>query len=89
MKEKMKGFLRSAECKAAAIASLAASALVGAASAEGSDSTAVVSALQTGFTTMKSDALSAIGMIVPIALSIAAAIFIARKAIGWFKSLAK
>lgn len=88
MKEKIKGFLRSAECKAAAVASVVAAGLAGAASAT-ETSNSVVSSLQTGFTSMKTDALSAIGMIIPIALSIAAAIFIARKAIGWFKSLAK
>ena len=52
-------------------------------------SATVISAFQTGFQQMASDALSMIASIVPIALGVAGVIFLARKAMGWFKSLAK
>ena len=52
-------------------------------------SASVISAFTTGFQQMASDAMSMIGAIVPIALGVAGVIFLARKAMGWFKSLAK
>lgn len=52
-------------------------------------SASVISAFTTGFQQMASDALSMIGAIVPIALGVAGVIFLAKKAMGWFKSLAK
>lgn len=58
--------------------------------AEGDTTSSVVtSAFQTGFQQIASDALNMIGIIVPIALSVAGVIFLARKAMGWFKSLTK
>ena len=62
--------------------------LMASASAAG-ENEALTTAMTTGFTQIKTDALAMLGVIVPIALSIAAAIFVVRKAIGWFKSLAK
>lgn len=52
-------------------------------------SATVISAFTTGFQKMASDSLSMIAAIVPIALGVAGVIFLARKAMGWFKSLAK
>lgn len=52
-------------------------------------SATVISAFMTGFQSMASDAMSMISAIVPIALGVAGVIFLARKAMGWFKSLAK
>lgn len=52
-------------------------------------SATVISAFTTGFQSMASDAMSMIAAIVPIALGVAGVIFLARKAMGWFKSLAK
>lgn len=52
-------------------------------------SATVISAFTTGFQQMASDALSMIGAMVPIALGVAGVIFLAKKAMGWFKSLAK
>lgn len=52
-------------------------------------SATVISAFTTGFQSMASDAMSMISAIVPIALGVAGVIFLARKAMGWFKSLAK
>ena len=90
-RENLKDFARSAELKVAAAGAAVTSAMVGFASAAtySGDSATVMTALETGFTGIKTDALTAIGMIVPIALGIAAVIFISRKAISWFKSLAK
>lgn len=63
---------------------------VGASAAEGDVTTdTVITAFQTGFQGVANDALKMIAMIAPIALSIAAVVFLSRKAISWFKSLAK
>ena len=58
------------------------------ANAEG-ETDAITTAFQTGFTDMASDALAMIAVIIPIALGVAGAVFLSRKAMGWFKSLAK
>lgn len=89
MRDKMKKLLKSAECKYATAVVAVGTALTGLACAEDATEATVTTALQTGFTSIKTDAINAIAMIVPIALSIAALIFITRKAISWFKSLAK
>lgn len=91
MKEKIKSFVKSAEVKCACAASVAAVALTGLASAEDAATTSdtVITAFQTGFQSMASDALKMISVIVPIALGVAGVVFLSRKAIGWFKSLAK
>ena len=52
-------------------------------------SEAVKTAFASGFQTMASDALSMIAVIVPIALGVAGVVFLSKKAIGWFKGLAK
>lgn len=49
----------------------------------------IVSAFTTGFQGIVSDAISMIAAAVPIALSLAAVIFLTRKAMSWFKSMAK
>lgn len=87
----LKDFAHSASMKYAAAGAAVTSALIGFASAAEytGDSATVMTALETGFVGIKTDALTAIGMIVPIALGIASVIFISRKAISWFKSLAK
>lgn len=93
MKEKIKSFVKSAEVKCACVASVAAMAMTGFASAEeaagSTSSSTVITAFQTGFQSMASDALKMISVIVPIALGVAGVVFLSRKAIGWFKSLAK
>lgn len=64
-------------------------------SASASDETAsatsstVISAFQTGFQQIASDAMQIISIAAPIALGIAAVVFITRKAMSWFKSMAK
>lgn len=89
MKDKIKGFLHSAEAKIAAAGSTAAVALTVAASAEDTTAATITTAFQTGFQSMASDAMSMIAIIIPIGLGVAGAVFLSRKAIGWFKSLAK
>lgn len=90
MKEKIKEFARSAEMKSVGIASVAAMAVTGLANAEDTAaSSTVISAFQTGFQSMANDAMTMIATIVPIALGVAAVVFLSRRAIGWFKSLAK
>lgn len=49
----------------------------------------LVTAFQTGFTAIASDVTSVLGVAIPIAVGIAGTLFVARKAIGWFKSMAK
>lgn len=90
--EKAKGFLRTAEVKAASAVTVVAVVMTGAASAVGEEaagSSAVTAAFQTGFQSMASDALSMIAVIVPIALSVAGTVWLVRHAMGWFKSLSK
>ena len=95
MKEKIKEFVKSTEVKCAGAMSTMAmvamsSGAVSAAEGDGASTAATVtSAFQTGFQTMASDALSMIAVIVPIALSVAGVVYLCRKAIGWFKSMAK
>lgn len=89
MKDKIKGFLHSAEAKIAAAGSTAAVALTVAASAQDTTAATITTAFQTGFQSMASDAMSMIAIIIPIGLGVAGAVFLSRKAIGWFKSLAK
>ena len=91
MKEKIKEFARSAEMKSAGIASVAAVAVTGLANAEDTSATSstVISAFQTGFQSMANDAMTMIATIVPIALGVTAVVFLSRRAVGWFKSLAK
>ncbi len=49
----------------------------------------IVSAFTTGFQGIVSDGIALIAAAVPIALSLAAVIFLTRKAMSWFKSMAK
>lgn len=75
-------------CMVVSLMAVSASATGGDTSSSGTSAT-VISAFQTGFQKMASDAMSMISAIVPIALGVAGVIFLARKAMGWFKSLAK
>lgn len=49
----------------------------------------LTTAFSTAFTSIQSDAMAMLGVIVPIAVAIAGTIFVARKAMGWFKGMAK
>lgn len=91
--KKIKAWVNSKAARLAGCLSAGAVALAGAASAAEGDaatgSSAVMSSFQTGFQTMADDALSMIAVIVPIALGVAGVIWLARKALSWFKSMAK
>lgn len=89
MKQKIKNIVEQAKLKAVVVGASAASVITAAASAAEGDSAAIQTAFQSGFTQLASDALGMIAIIVPIALGVAGTIFIARKAMGWFKSMAK
>lgn len=52
-------------------------------------SATVISAFSTGFQSIVSDAMSMIGTAVPIALTLAGVLFLVRKAMSWFRSMAK
>lgn len=90
---KFKSWLQGKTAKMGVTLSALAVALCGSAFAAGEDtatgSDAVVTAFQTGFTSMASDALKMIAVIIPIALGVAGVIWLARKALSWFKSMAK
>lgn len=75
-------------CMVVSLMAVSASAVGEDTSASGASAT-VISAFTSGFQSMASDAMSMIATIVPIALGVAGVIFLARKAMGWFKSLAK
>ncbi len=49
----------------------------------------ITTAFQTGFTQIVSDATGLIAAAVPIAVGLAGTIFLVRKAMSWFKSIAK
>lgn len=89
----MKEFFRSRSFKMALLLCLVLSMMVCTAFAVGEDtSTAtstIISAFTTGFQQIASDAMSMIAAAAPIALGIAGTIFLAKKAIGWFKGMAK
>lgn len=55
----------------------------------GGMSETLVSAFQTGFTAVSADVTSILGVAIPIAVGIAGVIFVARKAMGWFKGMVK
>jgi len=52
-------------------------------------STDLTTAFTTGFTAISGDVTEIIAVIVPIAIGIAGLIFVVRKAMAWFKGLAK
>lgn len=94
---KVKAFIKrnmrklSALCMAAMVTSVMA---VSAFAAEGgtsasSTSATIISAFTAGFQSIVNDALSIIGSAVPIIIPMAGTIFLARKAMSWFKSMAK
>ncbi len=50
---------------------------------------AITTAFTAGLTTIKTDTSSVIAAIIPISMAIAGSIFVVRKGMSWFKSLAK
>lgn len=93
MKKLGREFLRSRAFRIGVLGCLVVSMMVCTAFATGetgtSSSSVIVSAFTTGFQQIASDAMSMIAAAAPIALGIAGTIFLAKKAIGWFKGMAK
>ncbi len=91
--KKFKMWLNTKAAKVGAVLSVAAVALCGAASAAEGDpvsgTATVISSLETRMQGFANDALSMIGKIVVIAIPVAGTIWLARKAMGWFKSMGK
>lgn len=93
MKERVKAFLRSRYFRLFVVCCFVLSVLC--MSAFASDETAsstsatVISAFQSGFQQIASDAMQMIATAAPIALGIAGLVFLVRKAMSWFKSMAK
>lgn len=88
----MKKFFGSKWAKRALLFCLVVSMMVCTAFAEEtgtSSSSVIVSAFTTGFQSMVADTLSMIAAMAPPAISIAGVIFLAKKAMGWFKGMAK
>ena len=50
---------------------------------------ALVTAFTVGFTAVADDVASMLGAMVPIAIGIAGSLFVVKKGMSWFKSLAK
>ena len=55
----------------------------------GALSSTLVDAFQNGFKAVSSDVTAILGVTIPVAVGIAGVIFVARKAMGWFKGMAK
>lgn len=92
--KRIKQWFQGKAAKVGMVLGSAAVALAGSACAAEADTTAsgtqaVISSMQTGMQGFASDALSMIGIIVPIAIGVSGTIWLARKAMGWFKSMAK
>jgi len=53
------------------------------------DTGAITTAFTSGFNSMVTNSISMISAMVPIALTLCGVIFLVKKAMGWFKSMAK
>lgn len=60
-----------------------------AADGDASSTATITSAFQSGFSSFTSDALSMLGIAITAAIPLAGAIWLARKAMSWFKGVAK
>lgn len=90
--QKIKEFLKSKAVRMSMTMCMAAAVLAISCFAEdgtGSNAATITSSFATGFQSIVSDATTMIATMVPIALGLAGVIFLVRKAMGWFKSMAK
>jgi len=53
------------------------------------DTAGITAAFVTGFNSMVTNSISMISSMVPIALTLAGVVFLVRKAMSWFKGMAK
>lgn len=51
-------------------------------------STELVTAFTTGFSSVSDDVMTVIGAMLPIGMGIAGTVFVVKKAVKWFKTLA-
>ncbi len=93
MKKRVREFLQSKSLKVGVMCCVAMSMMVCTAFAAEGDPTSttatITAAFQTGFQQVVSDGLNLIAVMVPIAMSLAGVIFLVRKAMSWWKSMAK
>ncbi len=91
MKNKLKKFLKNQYARLCLMMATITCTMVNMAMAVDTPSTpsTVASAFTTGFTQIVSDATGLIVSAVPVALGLAGTIFLVRKAMSWFKSIAK
>ena len=87
--QKVKEFLKSKEMRRVTMLCMALCVMAISCFAADGDAATVTSAFTTGFTQVVTDAKSMIAATIPIALGLAGTIFLVRKAMGWFKSMAK
>lgn len=92
----MKKFFGNRWTKRALLFSLVVSMMVCTAFAVGEDTTgttidvsAITSAFSSGFQSMVTNSISMISAMVPIGLTLAGTIFLVKKAMSWFKGIAK
>lgn len=85
----MKKFLQKKQVQLFLALTMIASMMAVGASAEDVTNATITTSFTTGFQSLATDALTMIAAIVPIALGVAGTIFLVKKAMGWFKSLAK
>lgn len=90
--QKFKNWMHGKAARMGAALSAASLALVGVASAAESDAATgidLTGSLQTGFQGIVSQAGQVLAVIVPVGLGLAGTIWLARKAMSWFKGMSK
>lgn len=91
-RERIKYFLKNKQVKQVAVTTVVLSALcVGAFAVDETPGvgSAIAAAFQTGFQTVITDSMAMLAAMVPIAVGFAGALFIVKKAMTWFKAVAK
>lgn len=95
MLKKIKTALASKEARMATIMTMALSLMVVASSAvegdtsTGIDTATITQAFTTGFQSIVTNSISMLSAMLPIALSLCAVLFLVKKGMSWFRSIAK
>lgn len=91
MKERIRAFAKSRYFRLVLVSCIVLSVLCMTAFAEDTTGTTsqITAAFTSGFQQMVADSIGLISAMVPPAVSIGAVVFLVRKAMGWFKSMAK
>lgn len=85
----MKNIIKGRMAKVMSVAMCLSAMLMVGVGAEDVSTATIMTSFTSGFTKLAGDALLMIAAIVPIALGVAGVNFLTRKAMGWFKGLAK